>query len=697
MLTGHRAFAGEDASETLASVLSKEPVWEDLPADTPPAVRQVLRVCLSKDPSERVRDIADVRLALSGAFTTSAGESLVPAPALRSRVLTAVAAVAGLVGALLGAWALWSWGRRTPPPGPTARLSVMLPANRPVPDDICFPCRVLAISPDGTEVVYTGDNLDAPPGERGARWQLQLRSLDRLEVLDLPGTSGGTQPFFSPDGKWVAFFTGTGALKKLSLSGGNPITLVEGLNGSRWRFGVWTEDYAIVFDGQPGGLGSVSAEGGRTAVLTTLDESAGESRHMFPALVPGSRAVLFTAGSRNSARIEAVMRGSGERRLVVENAYAARVLASGHLLFLRAQAILVAPFDLDRLAVTGPAVPLVDAVRFDSLARSSMPLAQLAVSQTGTLAYLPVAARLGTLGLVGRDGGFEPLGLSPSYAETPRVARDGRAVAFIEARGSKSEARVYELARGSTANVGPEGHVRWLAWHPRDRSLAIGTPGGIVSRKLDGSEELLVPAREDARLRDFSWSPDGSRLAYTIQNGSQYDIWVTTFGQSPTTAPFVASAAAEYGPAFSPDGRWLAYGSDESGREEVYFRRFPSGERFAVSTGGGVGPVWSPDGREIYFQGLTEGEEKLFAVSVASADGNGPQLGAPVPLFDLRLRGPSGAMEEYVKSSVSGISYDTLPDGKRFLMVKRAAEQGIREIVLVQNWFEELKRVARAN
>lgn len=166
---------------------------------------------------------------------------------------------------------------------------------------------------------------------------------------------------------------------------------------------------------------------------------------------------------------------------------------------------------------------------------------------------------------------------------------------------------------------------------------------------------------------------------------------MTTFGESPATDRFLDSAAGEYGPAFSPDGRWLAYASTESGRDEVYIRRYPSGERYAVSTGGGSGPVWSPDGREIYFQGAG----KLFAVSVtATSGGDGLVLGAAVPLFDLRAPGPTGVIEEYVSSSTSGISYDILPDGKRFLMVKRAAEQGTREIVLVQNWFSEPERLA---
>ncbi|HSF19210.1 MAG TPA: protein kinase [Vicinamibacteria bacterium] len=530
MLTGHRAFPGQDMSEILAWVLAKEPAWEDLPQETPPALRQVRRLCLTKDTNLRVRDMADVRLAISGAFGTSAVEHVGPNASRRARVLPA-AGVAAVAGALIAALTL-TWGDRTPtaPTGPTTRSSVMVPGNRPVPDRICFPCRILAISPDGMEIAYTGLNPDLPRGERDAQLQLQLRSLTTLDVRDLPGTSGATQPFFSPDGKWIAFFTGKGELAKISLAGGNPITLVEELEGSRWGSGVWTQDGTIVFAGNLSGLLSVSAEGGETSDLTALDESAGESSHRFPALVPGSRAVLFTVFDSAGLHIEAVMRDSGERRVVIENAYAPKVLASRHLLFPRGESILVALFDVVDLKLAGPSVPLVDAVRFDNASLSPTPLAQLAASETGTLVYLPPASHLGTLGLVGRDGAFEPLGLPPGYAETPRVAPNGRSVAFIEARGKDSEVRIYDLERGGTTKLPSEGPFRFLAWHPDCRSLTMGehwVDERIVSRRLDspGEAQVLVPAPEDMGLRDFSWSKDGTRLGTPFREAVS-----TTFG-----------------------------------------------------------------------------------------------------------------------------------------------------------------------
>jgi eukaryotic-like serine/threonine-protein kinase len=192
----------------------------------------------------------------------------------------------------------------------------------------------------------------------------------------------------------------------------------------------------------------------------------------------------------------------------------------------------------------------------------------------------------------------------------------------------------------------------------------------------------------------MAWSPDGTQLAYTVQTGRAHDIHVVTMGETPTTRPVLTSAASEESPRFSPDGRWLAYASDQSGQREVYVQAYPQGERLSVSTGGGTGPVWRRDGKELYFQGLEGGAPKMMAVS-ASPDGASLQLGKPVPLFAARVAGPTGAIEEYASSGNTGISYDVLPDG-RFVMVRGADSLGAREIVIVQHWFEELKRLVPA-
>jgi eukaryotic-like serine/threonine-protein kinase len=318
-------------------------------------------------------------------------------------------------------------------------MSITVPENRPV-STAGSPTRSLAISPDGTQLVYVGTNLDAPADRPGGRGQLQLRSLASLEVRDLPGTTGASQPFFSPDGQWVAFFTATGELRKISLAGGSPITLAEKINGSQWAFGVWTEDNTIVFGTPAGGLRRVSAEGGAVTDLTT--PAPGEPGHSNPALVPSSRAVLFSNYRPADTPIEAVMLDSGKRRVVLENAAYPLVLSSGHLVFERDGNILIAPFDTTKLAATGSAVPFLDKVRQNA----TQPLPEMAVSRSGTLAYLPAADTTGALGLVSRDGAFQPLGPPPGDYGWPRVSPDGRSVAYLVTEGQNSAVHVLRLA-----------------------------------------------------------------------------------------------------------------------------------------------------------------------------------------------------------------------------------------------------------
>ena len=406
MLTGTRLFAGDSVPETLGLIFSREPDLTTLPAGTPARVRTLIARCLVKDPRQRVRDMGDVRLALDGAFETAVPQSATPAPAARSRArVVAAVAVSGLLGALVAAAALWSWAAsRTPAPEATARVSVMVPANRSISIS-GSPTRSLALSPDGTQLVYVGANAEAPADPQGRRTQLLVRSLDTLTVRDLPGTAGARQPFFSPDGQWVGFFTQTGELKKIALAGGNPVTLVEQIDGSGFGFGVWTAEGTMVFGTISSGLRRVSAEGGAVTDLTTLDAANREVYHSFPVLTPSGRAVLFSVRSVGLAfRTEAVMLDTGARRVVVENARALLVLSSGHLVFERGDAILVAPFDLDGLAVTGPAVPLVDAVRRSTTSMTSIPTAELAASRGGTLAYVPALDAATTLGWCARMG-----------------------------------------------------------------------------------------------------------------------------------------------------------------------------------------------------------------------------------------------------------------------------------------------------
>jgi Tol biopolymer transport system component len=561
-----------------------------------------------------------------------------------------------------------------------------------------WPTRALTLSPDGRQLVYvTRDRTAFGDPSRASPLQLAMRTLDALAIRDLPGTVDARQPFFSPDGNWLGFFTGTGELRKVSLAGGAPITLVQNINASSWAFGVWLPDDTIVFGAVSAALRRVSAEGGLVEEVTTLAEDD-RGGHNMPSWVPQSGAVLFSAWAAGTSRIEAVILESGERRMVLDNARGPHALDGGHLLFQRDETILVAPFDARSLAVTGPAVPVIDAIQTDRTGIGSV--AELAVSRNGTLAYLPAVATANTLGFVGRDGAFESLELPPGDYSMPRLSRDGRTLAFIERRGQQDAIRLFDMARGTLSRFGAGDRNQGLAWNPDSRSLAVarfaagqGVDGAeIVLRSLDGTEQQLVPpAPGTTVMRNLAWSPDGRHLAYTLQTGSLHDIWVYST-EAASAAPLLANAASEHSPSFSPDGRWLAFESDESGQAQVYVQAFPQGQRFQVSIEGGNGPVWAPDGTELFFTGAAGDDYGLVTVTV-TAESERLSFGRPAMLYSYTALNAEGG-RLYASSNNTGTGFDVAPDGERFAVI-RLNDSGLgREIVLVQNWFEEVKQLA---
>jgi len=574
------------------------------------------------------------------------------------------------------------------------RLSILLPADRQIGQG-GSPALSLAISPNGEHVVYVGVDAELPYPER---LRLLVRSLGSTSVRELPGTEGGAQPFFSIDGQWIGFFTSSGELKKVSMDGGNPVTLADDINGSQWAFGAWTDDTTIVFESNSR-LYRVSADGGSPQILAEPDTAQGERGFAYMESVFGTDAVLFVStGPRRDPRIEALILETGERRVVVENAAAPRYLASGHLLFRSGggETVLIAPFDARRLALTGPAVPIIDNVRRDGADGSGF-VPQLAVSRNGTLAYLP-ASEIGTptLGLWSRDGQFEAFGpeLSGQISPLPRVSQDGRYVAFQMNTGLyESEVRIHDLERGTTNTLTQEGSEWAFAWHPNGRQFSVSSTRdgveGVFLRDLGGAERLLMTGGGGVvGRRNMSWSPDGEVLAYTVQDANLHDIWVLPMGDDASPRPLLDGPASEHSPVFSPDGRWLAYVSDESGDYQVYVRGYPEGETLTVSTDGGQGPVWSRSGDELFFNGLdAEGARSLMAVSVAT-EGETLRLGVPTQLLEMPGQG-SGGDYTYLGSNNVGAEYDVLPDGR--FVVARGSLPELREIVLVQNWFEELR------
>ena len=698
MLSGRRAFGGDDVSDMLASVLKSDPDWRALPADLPPAIRLLIERLLVKDRRRRVGDLSTALFLLNEAAVLAPTFSSAPAAPRRAiGWLVAGAAVCLLAGATVATIGWQTFGRQAPPV--VQRVSLALPADRAVVF-FWFPNQSIAISPDGTQVAYVSANPGAPP-ERNT--QLRVRSLSSLTIRDLPGTFLPHQPFFSPDGQSVAFFTRNGELKKIALSGGSPVTLADEIIASRFTFGVWLASGTIVFGG-PGtaGLRQVPADGGSPTTLTTVDAAQGEIGHFPASHAPEAGAVLFTTAfsQLRSARIEAVILESGERRVITENARGGRYLSTGHLVFARGDAVLVAPIDVKRLVFAGPAAALSDDFRRDG-ANSEGTTAQVAVSSNGTLAYAPRAdATARVMGRVGRAGAFTAFGLAAGPNLRPRVSPDGQRVAFESPRSGGEAAfdtavHVHDLLRGTVTRLTEAGSESHSAWRPDGKALAVyarrSEASGLYLKDLGGQEQLVF--RHDdvgAAPLPESFSPDGAVLAFSRQQGGRYAIWLLTLGEKPVARPLTSATASEYSPKFSPDGRWLAYVVDQQERAEVYVRGYPSGEPIPVSSSGGVGPVWSRDGRTLFYESAQSGGRTLMSVPV-SVDGSRLKLGAPSPAVSLALAGG----DEYGQSAYWGPEYDVFPNGD-FVMLRGLGPGSAREIVLVQHWFEEVKRLAPA-
>ncbi len=591
----------------------------------------------------------------------------VPA-ANQSRLAWGLALAFGLLALSL---VVWSFTGRDLPPQIT-RTSVTLPQHAQL-DLGGVPTLGLAISADGRSVVHVG-------GETRADSRLYLRSMEELTLEPLTGTDKATQPFFSPDGKWIAFFTLEGELKKLSLEGGDPVTLLEGIGNAQLGFGSWGNDDTIIFSAI-GNIQRVSAGGGMPESLTTIDPQQGEF-HFNPTIVPNTGDILFTLiGADLSTNIELLRSDTGERLTVLENAVLFEITATGHLLFSRNDVLMAVEFDEGQHRIVGQALPLPDAVA------KEMPtglVRQMAVSRTGTLVYKPArpASVEPKVGWVSRTGEFDLLGQLPQEAKTVRMSPDGER-ALVKVGLVTSQIYLFELARGIPTLLNTsEPRVDQPIWHPNGQL----TLGGSHLSLLDIDRRTVVPLTSDELLqRPGSWSPDGAWLAY-VTSAPQFDIHVLPVRDGGEPFAFADSGFEEYTPTFSPDGQWIAYGSTESDTPEIYVARFPDGgSKIQVSNGGGWEPIWRPDGRELFFKNAA-GELAAIAIE----EGDPIRLGEYRPLFPLVDRMTN---ERYSTARNPGPAYDVSHDGERFLMIRLPVSDPETEIVVVQNWFEELTRL----
>ena len=507
MLTGIRAFGGEDVSLTLSAVLQREPEWAALPTTMPPGLSAYLRRCLQKDPRQRVQAIGDVRLALAGAFETEGGAghaSAVTAPATEWRRMAAVGLAALLLGGALVGVALW--GLREAPNQPVVRSVLSGPPNPPV---LVLPIRSdVAISRDGRTVVY----LTEGDGTQGR--VLHVRDIGQLEGRPLQGPTGPFDPFVSPDGAWVGFMPNRGPLQRVSILGGTPETITP--LSAPLRGASWGADGNIVYSTTEGALLRVAADGGEPEVLTTPRPGTG---HTFPALLPDGRGVLFTLSGDDSLDVGVLDLRTGEHRTLIRGGRHGRYVAPGHVVYAAAGTIRAVPFDLESLEVTGPPVSLVDGVVMKG--RS----ANFAVSETGALVYVrgerPDATGARRLVWVDPDGEEEELGLPAAAYRHPRLSPDGRRLAVIVIEGQQRALWVHDLASGGRLQLTRGGDATDPLWTPDGGRLIIrwnpvepGATVGLHALRADGLGELEYLGVPDDVDTPSSLSPDGQTLVF---------------------------------------------------------------------------------------------------------------------------------------------------------------------------------------
>jgi serine/threonine-protein kinase len=693
MLTGRAPFAGDTVSDTLAAILEHEPNETLLPADTPVPLRRLLRRCLEKDRKRRLDSASDARLEIDDAIAFPAVDTLAPAATPARRVTPGANAVliSFTVIAALVAWILMR-PAPTVPALPT-RFAIVPPPGLPL--NVSGLDRDLALSPDGGWLVYRagGSNTAGSP--------LMVRGMDRLDAQEVANVREAYAPFFSPDNRWIGFFE-NGDLKKVSIGGGPVITLCQftgiPLGAS------WGDDNTITFatNAPPNGLFRVSADGGEPTILTTAAFARHEGTYSFPSVLPLGRGVLFTMATASQAdsSVAVLDLKTGQRKTLIHGGSDAQYVESGHLIFAAAGALRAVRFDAVRLEVLGDPVTVVDHVMMKPTGS-----ANYAVSRAGTLVYIGaglsemMAPR--ALLWVNRKGHEDPTGAPPRAYGTPRLSPDGTRVA-AEIYDQNTDIWIWDFAQRT---------LRRLTFDPAGDGMAVWTPDGrqiifqsgragissVYTQAADGTGTVdrlstsATPQWSHSITPDGTWIAGVDRLPRTAPNVIFLPLIRDVVRASSSPAVGVSQSPVEplpetkfrgQVPNFSPNGRYIAYQSDESGRYEIYIRPFPrvANGRWQVSTTGGTRPVWARGGRELFY---LDASNALTAVAV---DISSPTIGigSPAKLFDTQYAEPNPSRH-----------FDVSADGQRFLMLKASATPDPNatplSIVLVEHWVEELK------
>ena len=694
-LTAKRAFQGDTITETVAAILKSEPDWTLLPLETPAFVRSLLRRCLQKDPNSRLHDIADARVEMLEGLSEPA-EMMPVAQRFPFKRLLSVGAATLVIGLLIGGLVVMKYFKPAASPisQTVLRSSIRLESGHwldglrsSTHGAIDQPTRTaMALSGDGRFMVYAAVKENAGPQDKS---RLYLRRLDQLEAKPIAGTEGGISPFLSADDRWVGFWADR-KLMKVSIEGGVPIALCD--VPSPFGFS-WGDDNQIVFSSARGsGLTMVSADGGKPETLTMPDRSKGEYGHRLPHCLPAGKGILFTIKRHawdHEPRVALLKPGTRKWHVLLEDAADARYVATGHLAFLRQGTLMVVLFDLDKLEVIGQPVPaLANIAQALNTTDSRLDTAagQFCISTSGSLVYASggiVPDRETSLVWVDHRGKAEPIAAFKAPFFAPRLSPDGQRIAY-SALGMEGHIWIYDLNRGTAMKLTSEGMSEFAVWTSDGRRVTFdwvnaGVPN-IYWQAVDGSSSMERLTQSEYFHWPGSWSPDGETLAFMeLHTETQYVIQLLNVRDRRVT-PFLNSRFEENYPEFSPDGRWIAYVSGESGRKEVYVRPFPNpGGKWQISNEGGKEPLWSRNGKQLFYRR----ENQVWVVDAQT--GSAFSVRKPRLLFE---------QPGYVSGDpIRG--WDISLDSQRFLMVKLDDRKPtpVTEMILVQNWLEELKRL----
>jgi eukaryotic-like serine/threonine-protein kinase len=579
--------------------------------------------------------------------------------------------VAGALALLLivASWMLWRSGNTQ---NIVARLAVPLPKDDLLNISVYT---AVAISPDGTRLVYRSND------------QLRLRNINSYLSTPIAGTEYASSPFFSPDNRWIGFFSG-GKLKKVLVSGGAPIVLADAPDN---RGGSWGKDGTIVFSSATNvGISRVSDAGGTVEILTVPDSTKKERTHRWPQWLPDGKIVLFTVGSLENpdyyddATIQAVNIESKKQSVILQGASLARYLPNGFLVYARAGVLLAVPFDANRLEIKGTAFPAIENVSGDASTAAS----NFAYADNGTLAYIPgETSRTNlTLALVDHSGNANRLAAPPQAYIEPRMSPDGHRVAVVVNAERGFDLWVHDITRNTLSRLTFSGTNRTPAWSPDGKRIAyfsiVEGKASVMIKQADGTGNAEEVSTGLGRTYVDSWSRDGSYLFLDrTTNAGQSDIYVVPLKGDRKPWPFLATKFDEYQGTLSPNGKWVAYISNESGTYQVYILPFPKGEgKWQVSTEEGYEPHWSRDGKSLFYAMPSK-----QAIMVASIDGS----------TSIVIGKPRVAFTGYhALNSDSGISYDITPDEQHFLTPKgKEGDDSFTRIHVILNWFDDLQRL----